>query len=519
MNVSSRLTLARVDRHNWWLWAVTFSVLIAMTVTIPVLYVPLLDINNSYDQWIRDGYYAGVGLAGLVIVFCLYLVLKQNQLNQIRRALQREQGEHEDMRTRLSEISSLFGMATTLNLQLRLDTILEIIVRRVVSALDAQQASVMIYNPETGVLETRAAYGLESEFCRNGRVRMGEGIAGWVAQRQQGVLLGADETNQDFRQHFKRERHITSALSLPLRVGDRCVGVLNVNRINYPVPFQEHHQDILRLFAEHVGSVVERAELMERLAARTQALEASNFQLSEMNRMKDTFLSTASHELKTPLTSVIAYAEMLRSSRERLSNDQQDEFLRRLHNEANTLLSLIDDILDLSRLENGKLVLVRELHSINEVVRGAIETGRPMAEKYRVTLEESLDAGLPELVIDDGKMRQVVVNLIVNAIKFTPPGSRVTVRTCADGEFVVVEVNDRGPGVAPAEAAHIFELFGQGTHPNDKRGSGLGIGLHLVKRITELHGGHVGLESQVGQGSTFWLRLPIAPSAVQAEAA
>jgi signal transduction histidine kinase len=514
--------LATIDRRNWWLWIVTLTVLVALTVTVSVLYAPLLDFasgSGQYELWIRDGYYAGVGLSGLVLLFCLYIVFKQRQLIAMRGALQREQSEREDMRTRLSEISALFGMTTTLNLQLKLDTLLEIMVRRVVSTLSAQQASVMIYTPESGVLETRATYGLESEYARNGRLRLGEGIAGWVAQRQEAILLGADEPNQTFRQHYKRERHITSALSLPLRVGDRCVGVLNVARINHPDPFREHHRDLLRMFAEHVGSVIERAETMERLAARTQVLEASNLQLAELNLMKDTFLSTASHELKTPLTSVIAYAEMLQGNPSRLSDEQRDEFLRRLNNEANALLSLIDDILDLSRLENGKLVLERKPHALNEIVRVALDTARPMAEKHGVALVESLGSDLPGLEVDEGKMRQVMVNLLVNAIKFTPSGSRVTVRTRLDHQFVVVEVSDQGPGVRPDEAVHIFELFGQGARHNGKQVTGVGIGLHLVKRLTELHGGHVGVESRLGQGSTFWVRLAASPIAVQALAA
>ena len=202
-------------------------------------------------------------------------------------------------------------MSTALNLQLRLDTILEIIVRRVVSALHAQQASIMIYNPDTGDLETRATYGLESEFARHGKMRLGEGIAGWVAQRNEGVLLGPNPGTHELGRHFKNDRNISSALSLPLRFGDRCVGVLNVNRINHPDPFQDHHRDILSIFAEHIGAVIDRAEMVERLGTRSRELEEANLRLTETNHMKDHFLSTASHELKTPLTSVIAYAELL----------------------------------------------------------------------------------------------------------------------------------------------------------------------------------------------------------------
>ena len=192
-------------------------------------------------------------------------------------------------------------MSTTLNLQLRLEAILEIIVRRVVSTLRAQQASVMIYNPESGVLETRASYGLEAEFARNARQRLGEGIAGWVAERQEAVLLGPTPPNEELHRHYKSNRNITSALSLPLKVGDRCVGVLNVNRINSSEPFLEHHRDMLRLFSEHVGTVIDRAEMLERMALRAADLMTSNLRLTELNRMKDVLLATASYERKTPL--------------------------------------------------------------------------------------------------------------------------------------------------------------------------------------------------------------------------
>src|SRR5438552_6483753 len=129
----------------------------------------------------------------------------------------------------------MFRVSTSLNRQLPLDGILEIIVRRVVSTLGAQQASVMVYDAERGVLETRASYGLESELARFAKRKIGEGIAGWVAEHKQAILLGPDDSGP-LGQHFKTNRNITSALSLPIRVGDRLVGVLNVNRINHPEP-------------------------------------------------------------------------------------------------------------------------------------------------------------------------------------------------------------------------------------------------------------------------------------------
>ena len=516
MSENPRAPMDKIDRKGWWLWTLTFLVMIALTCSVPALYFPLIARPDLAGGWeFPEGYYAIVGLSGLVVVFCLYTALKQRELNQLRQQLLAEERELQDVRTRLSELSALFNLSSTLNLQLHLDPILEIIVRRVVSTLRAQQASVMIYNPDSGMLETRAAYGLESEFALHASARMGEGIAGWVAENQQAMLLGKEPPRPDLARHYKANRNITSALSLPLRAGDRCVGVLNVNRINHPEPFREHHREILRLFAEHVGSVIERAQVMDRLDSRTQELEAANVRLAELNRMKDVFLSTASHELKTPLTSVIAYAELLDESNGQLSAGQQREFVRRLRAEAQRLLGLIDDILDLSRLETGKLKLRRETVDINQLVLETLETAAHLAEKHGVTLREELREGLETLELDAVKMRQVVLNLLANAVNFTPDGGTVHIATRRDGPHVVLEVQDQGPGVAPENTAHIFEIFAQASGPAPGRPVGTGIGLHLVKRLVELHGGLVGVESKPGQGSTFWVRLPIAYSVPQ----
>jgi signal transduction histidine kinase len=495
---SERNHPSHLDRWGWWLWSVTFLVIVALTIAVQLLEgrLPL-----------SDGRIAGASLAGLVFAFCLLIGVKQFQLNRLRRVVGKEQMELKDMGTRLSEISEMFRVSTSLNLQLPLDAVLEIIVRRVVSTLGAQQASVMIYDPESGVLETRASYGLESEFARYAKRRIGEGIAGWVAEHKQAVLLGPDDGGP-LGQHYKPNRNITSALSLPIRVGDRLIGVLNVNRINHPESFREHHRDILRMFAEHVGSVVERAEVVERLSARTRVLEASNFQLSELNRFKDHFLSTASHELRTPLTSVIGYAEVLEENEGKLSAPQRREFLRRMSSEAGALLGLIDDILDLTRLETGKLVLQKRAHALDGVARGALDTVRPLADKREVKLVATIDERMSEIALDEVKMKQVVVNLLANAIKFSPRGGVVELVTRSDGPFAVIEVKDQGPGIKPEEQASIFELFGQAPASGKEAPHGLGIGLHLVRRITELHEGRVGVEILPQGGSLFWIRLP-----------
>jgi len=494
------------------LWAAAFALLLALAMVVPTLYSRVLGLEGASGviPGVDNPLFVTVALAGLVLLFCLYTIIQQRELHRAVQALSREEEDRADASVRLSELTALFQVSTTLQLQLRSDVILEIIVRRVVSTLKAQQASIMILEPENGELVTRASYGLESEFSRGARKKIGEGIAGWVALRREALSLGERAPSTEIGRHYKENRRITSALSLPLAIGERVIGVLNVNRINHTEPFGEHHLEVLRVFAEHIAAVIDRAEVLERMGRRARELEADNVKLSDLNRMKDVFLGTASHELKTPLTSVIAYAELLDDHEGKLSRDQAREFVGRLRGEAQRLLGLIEDILDLSRLESGKLALKPRQLDISEVVRGAIETTRSMAQKYGVVVKSELQADLPALTVDEVKVRQVLVNLIVNAIKFSPRDTPVLLGAHLDGTFVRIEVTDRGPGIAPDTATHIFELFGQNVPEDADTRGGLGIGLHLVKRITELHGGHVGVNSRPGEGSTFWVRLPLA---------
>lgn len=517
----------QLDRAGWLLWGVTFLLLVTLAVTIPALYLPLAEMLGASPAFadlpiVREPAVTLVALVGLVLLFCLYTVTKQREINLMRAAIERQTREREDVQSRLSELSGLFQTSTTLQLQLRLDLILEIIVRRVVSTLGAQQASIMILDPESGELVTRVSHGLESEYAHGARARVGEGIAGYVAARNEALLLGQQPPNEELGRHYKTQRRITSALSLPLSLGDRVVGVLNVNRIHSTEPFREDHLEVLRVFGAHIAAVIDRAEMMERLGTRTRELEEDVEHLAETNRLKDVFLSTASHELKTPLSSVLAYSELLDDQEGRLTREQAREFVGRLRAEAQRLLGLVDDILDLSRLESGAMELKFGRLSLNAVVRDALETTKGLARRYGVELRTELDETLPRLALDEVRIRQVVVNLLVNAIRFSPRDETVTVRTRMDGRFLRLEVTDRGPGLTPATALHIFELFGQGAGAEGEGRNGLGLGLHLVKRLTELHGGHVGVQSLEDEGSTFWMKLPVAaaqPAEPELEAA
>lgn len=516
MNADDSINM-RIERKNWSLWALSFVLLIALALTVYVLYVRMMtDIRDSesVSGWLQSGYSTGIALVGLVCIFVLYTLVQQLELKKLRTQLSGEEKDLDRMRSRLAEITHLFEIATELNLRFPVDTILMILVRRVVSALRAQQASVMLFNSESGVLETRAYYGVEGEFTAAGRVKLGEGIAGKVAEKRQAMRLDGKTPDQELTQHYRPHRQITSALSVPIVVEDECLGVLNVNRISHPDLFNDRQKDVLRLFAENIAAVIRRARDMEAMEARTRGLESDNARLREMSRMKDIFLSLASHELKTPLTSVIGYAELLNDHDHELAADQRQEFTRRLKGEAEQLLGLIEDILDLTRLETGKIELKRSRVTLNDLSRAAVETVRSLARKHEITIVEDYERSGDALSLDEVKIRQALVNLCVNAIKFSPAKGEIRIRTRLESDGATVEITDQGPGVSVEDSAQIFTLFGQGHRTSTQGSSGLGIGLHLVKRLVELHGGTVGVRSGAGpgmnanSGSTFWIKLP-----------
>jgi signal transduction histidine kinase len=232
-----------------------------------------------------------------------------------------------------------------------------------------------------------------------------------------------------------------------------------------------------------------------------------------MNRLKSDFLATMSHELRTPLNSIIGFSEVLAGTEQ--LNDRHRRYAGNIQYSGKMLLAMINDILDLAKIESGKMEVRTEDFSIRDVCEGLANLLRPVAERKNITLECRLDEAIPLLRQDPGKIRQILYNLLSNAIKFTPEGGRVTLKARAEGRFLVVEVQDTGIGIAEEDRESIFEKFRQAKLPGQadnvltREHPGTGLGLSIVRELTKLLGGDVHLESQTGQGSTFTVRIPM----------
>jgi signal transduction histidine kinase len=259
------------------------------------------------------------------------------------------------------------------------------------------------------------------------------------------------------------------------------------------------------------------AEALDRGARLYRELEEKSRQLEEVSRHKSEFLASMSHELRTPMNAIIGFSEVLLEQMFGELNEQQEEYLRDILTSGQHLLSLINDILDLSKVEAGRMELEIGPFSLRQALENGLTMLRERAGRHGITLSLEVDPGVDQIEADERKVKQVVFNLLSNAVKFTPDGGHVQVTAIAADGDVRVAVRDTGVGIAPDEQAHVFEEFHQ-TGAGRAQSEGTGLGLPLAKRFVELHGGQMWVESQVGVGSTFTFSLPLQVGANAVEA-
>ena len=268
-----------------------------------------------------------------------------------------------------------------------------------------------------------------------------------------------------------------------------------------------------RMLRHLINAQEELRQVNVDLDGKVDELAQANMRLYEMNRVKSDFLATMSHELRTPLNSILGFSEVLESI-DRL-DDKQKRYVRNIQTSGRTLLEMINDILDLAKIESGKMETRLSDFRINHIVAAQCDMARPLAERKNIDLEYRVDADLPPLHQDQARIQQILNNLLSNAIKFTPEGGRVMVAARRDdSDSLVLRVSDTGVGIAPEDQRTIFDKFRQGRTavPGEdamtREYSGTGLGLSIVKELCRLLGGEISVQSELGKGSDFIVRLP-----------
>jgi signal transduction histidine kinase len=292
-----------------------------------------------------------------------------------------------------------------------------------------------------------------------------------------------------------------SMLSVPMLRDGQPIGTITVGAAR-AVPFPDKQVALLQTFADQAVIAVENVRLFTEIQDKTEQLEIAN-------RHKSEFLANMSHELRTPLNAVIGFSEVLLERMFGEVNEKQEEYLQDILSSGKHLLSLINDILDLSKIEAGRMELEALPFDLPAALDNALTLIKERAARNSITLGVNVDPRIGEVVADERKVKQVLLNLLSNAVKFTPEGGTITMSAVLNGGTVEIAVADTGIGIAPEDQATVFEEFRQvGTDYARKR-EGTGLGLALARRLVELHGGALTLQSELGKGSTFTFTIPV----------
>ena len=392
-------------------------------------------------------------------------------------------------------------MSSILNFNELVDTLVHGLVR----GIPGTHATLMIHDPATGAfLNYREETTLE-EGSAVESIRADSPIVQWLTSVE-GLLVKEEvKLNPRIARYFETAEGeleaIKAALIVPLKVENKLNGILLLGEKLSGEIYDDQELDMLLLLATQAAISLENARLYENLAT-------SNARLLEASRLKSQFLANMSHELRTPLNSIIGFSKVLLNRLDGELTERQEAYVSSVHNSSRHLLDLINSILDFSRIEAGRFEIRSERIDLLDVVEECMETSTPLVRDKRVKLEKDVPVELPAVHGDRMRIKQVLLNLISNAIKFTHAG-RVLVQVRPEADVVHVSVADTGIGISPADLQRLFEPFQRLDNPLAQQADGTGLGLAISKKFVELHHGRIWAESRESQGSTFHFTLPL----------
>ena len=406
----------------------------------------------------------------------------------------------------VEQLTALSEVSQALSSTLDVETVLDTIVLRATQLGGADGCAISEYDDATELFHVRATHGIDTVLVRTLRampLRKGEGAMGRAAETREPTQIADIAVPGAYQSHVRDmliDAGYRALLSVPLLREEQIIGSLSLLRKalgEYPSEVIE----VLKTFATQSALAIQNARLFLEIADKSRQLEVASQHKSE-------FLANMSHELRTPLNAIIGFSEVLVDRMFGELNEKQDEYLKDIYASGQHLLSLINDILDLSKIEAGRMELELTNFDVRQAIANAVMLVRERAVRRGIALHERSDERLGQITGDERKVKQVLLNLLSNAIKFTPEGGRIDVVAIPKDGLVEVSVRDTGAGIAPEDQEAVFEEFRQ-VGAAEKKAEGTGLGLTLCRKFVELHGGRIWVQSQVDVGSTFTFTIPV----------
>jgi len=374
-----------------------------------------------------------------------------------------------------------------------LDQCMRTLVDRISGLISVEIVSIMLMDNNRRELVLRCACGLEEKIVKQTRVKMGQGVSGWIAKTGEPVLI--KDIDKDPRFSKRNGRYYTnSLLSVPLKISSRVIGVINVNNKVSRDFFTENDQHILEALAQIAAPTLETTRILEVVQARDTA---------RLN-----FISDLSHELQSPLASIKEAVNLIWGEIAGSVNDDQKKFLEIAKHNIDRLSRLIDEMLTLAKADTKAELMNRQLLDVAALTEELIVSFGPVAQRNNITLVNTLPGTRVEVWADPDKIAQVITNLVDNAIKYNRPSGRVEIGLEEKNGFIAIWVRDTGVGIPTEELSKIFDRFYRIEQSAKGKAAGSGIGLSIAKKILAIHGGKLLVESEPGIGTMFTIMLP-----------
>jgi signal transduction histidine kinase/HAMP domain-containing protein len=433
------------------------------------------------------------------------LSASKDELEEYSRTLeQKVEVRTQELARSVEELQALGEVSQAVSSTLDLQKVLATIVAHAAELSGTESGAIYEFDEPSEEFQLRATHRMSEELIQaiqEAGVKLGETALGRAGVNREAVQIPdiLEEPTYPTSETMQQEG-FRALLAVPLLREDRLIGGLVVRR-RAPGQFQKETVDLLQTFATQSALAIQNARLFREIEAKGRELEIAS-------KHKSDFLANMSHELRTPLNAILGYTELVLDKIYGEVPENIQEVLERVEKNGRHLLGLINDVLDLSKIEAGQLVLSLDDYSMKEVVHTVFTSVESLAAEKNLELKVSVSPEVAQGKGDQQRISQVFLNLVGNAIKFTEAGE-VRIEATASNDNFVVSVSDTGPGLSEADQQMIFEEFHQVDGSSTREKGGTGLGLSIAKRIVEMHGGRIWVESTEGKGSTFWFTLPV----------
>lgn len=426
----------------------------------------------------------------------------------------------EELDKKITGLYTLHELGKKINTTFNIDELFNLINKPLVSKLGFSKALIMLRDEISGAIITKTSIGYPDEEIKKIEKEINKGsLAAPLFKKAGFLLVNRDLEKIEHEDSLSDLFKAASFLTVPIVAKDETAGFLLMGNVSTYSKVTEGDAELLSVLASQIGTAIENTRLYtelfsshqileRRVKERTTELARLNEELKRLNKVKSDFVSAVSHELRTPLTSIKGYASILMAGKLGDVSPAQKERLEKIDKHSDGLTHLINNLLDIARIESGKVQMEIKEISIKELLDSIIDVITPQIKEKKISLKINLKTKIDKIKADHSQLERVFLNLLSNAIKFTPEKGKVTIYAEGKGDFIEFSIEDTGIGIPKEDLEKVFEEFFRADNAQDQKVKGTGLGLSLVKKIVEAHNGKIWVDSELGKGTKFSFTIP-----------